>query len=60
MCENKTCTLTLETLLRDPLVHLVMLSDNVSTSDHSELLLRVQESLIARNSVAETRMLAAL
>jgi len=40
-------------LLEDPLVHLVMRSDNVSHSDHSELLFRVQESLIARASMAD-------
>ena len=53
MCAMTTCTLTLSSLLEDPLVHLVMRSDNVSHSDHSELLFRVQESLIARASMAE-------
>ncbi len=53
MCAMTTCTLTLDSLLEDPLVHLVMRSDNVSQSDHSELLFRVQESLMARASMAD-------
>jgi len=44
-------TLTLAGLLEDPLVKLVMRSDNVSDSDHSALLFRVKDALIARASV---------
>jgi hypothetical protein len=40
-------TLTLATMLQDPLIRLVMRSDNVSEEDHSELLYRVKQSLIA-------------
>jgi hypothetical protein len=48
MCTTTISTLTLATLLQDPLIQMVMRSDNVSESDHSELLHRVQDSLIAR------------
>jgi hypothetical protein len=53
MCETAGCTLTLDALLTDPLVHLVMRSDNVSETDHSALLIRVQEALIARTAVMQ-------
>ncbi len=53
MCETTGCTLTLAALLEDPLVRLVMRSDNVSETDHSALLIRVQKSLIARASMME-------
>jgi len=46
-------TLTLAALLEDPLVKLVMRSDNVSDSDHSALLFRVKDVLIARASVTK-------
>jgi hypothetical protein len=36
------------------LVHLVMRSDNVSYSDHSELLFRVLDSLNARALIPDT------
>jgi len=48
MCTTTISTLTLATLLRDPLIQLVMQSDNVSQSDHSALLYRVKDSLVAR------------
>jgi hypothetical protein len=51
MCTTTISTLTLAGLLQDPLIQMVMRSDNVSASDHSELLLRVKESLIARATV---------
>jgi hypothetical protein len=51
MCTTTISTLTLTALLRDPLIQLVMRSDNVSESDHSELLYRVKDSLAARCSV---------
>jgi hypothetical protein len=50
MCTTTDSTLTLAQLLQDPLVHLVMRSDNVSEKDHSALMLRVQECLMARAS----------
>lgn len=41
-------TLTLATLLQDPLVQLVMRSDNVSEQDHKALLFRVKGTLEQR------------
>ncbi len=51
MCTTTNSTLTLAALLRDPLIQLVMRSDNVSESDHSDLLYRVKAALAARSSV---------
>jgi hypothetical protein len=48
MCTTTISTLTLTSMLDDPLIRLVMRSDNVSEEDHSELLFRVKDSLIAR------------
>ncbi len=59
MCTTTISTLTLAGLLQDPLIRMVMRSDNVSESDHSELLHRVQESLIARASKQEPELEAA-
>jgi hypothetical protein len=53
MCSGTISTLTLATLLQDPLIQMVMRSDNVSEKDHSELLHRVKGSLIARLSVQD-------
>jgi len=50
MCNTTEGTLTLAQLLKDPLVRLVMQSDNVSEKDHSALMFRVQECLMARAS----------
>jgi hypothetical protein len=47
-------------LLHDPLIQLVRLSDNVSESDHSELLHRVKDSLIARAALPQPALQAAL
>lgn len=58
MCTTTISTLTLATLLQDPLVQLVMRSDNVSESDHSELLHRVKDSLIARASMRDPTLQA--
>lgn len=51
MCTTTISTLTLASLLRDPLIQLVMRSDNVSEADHSELLHRVQSTLFARDAM---------
>jgi hypothetical protein len=59
MCTTTISTLTLAGLLQDPLIQMVMRSDNVSESDHSELLYRVKESLIARTPLLEPTMQAA-
>ncbi len=52
MCTTTISTLTLATMLQDPLIKLVMRSDNVSEQDHFELLHRVQTSLAARACTA--------
>jgi hypothetical protein len=48
MCAMAEGSLTLATLLHDPLVQLVMRSDNVSERDHTELLFRVKGTLEMR------------
>ncbi len=53
MCTTTVSTLTLAKMLQDPLIQLVMRSDNVSPEDHSELLHRVAESLSSRASMAD-------
>jgi hypothetical protein len=53
MCTATNSTLTLATLLQDPLIQMVMRSDNVSEEDHSQLLHRVKHSLIERLSAEE-------
>jgi hypothetical protein len=53
MCMTTSGTLTLAALLRDPLIQMVMRSDNVSYEDHSALLYRVKDSLIARAAALE-------
>lgn len=50
MCTTTYSTLTLTALLRDPLVQLVMRSDNVSENDHSALLYRVKQTLVSRDN----------
>jgi hypothetical protein len=59
MCTTTISTLTLAGLLRDPLIQMVMRSDNVSEEDHSELLYRVKHSLIARACMQEAAFEAA-
>lgn len=56
MCTTTISTLTLASLLQDPLILMVMRSDNVSVADHSELLHRVKDSLIARSSMKDTTL----
>jgi hypothetical protein len=60
MCTTTISTLTLATLLQDPLIQMVMRSDNVSEQDHSELLHRVKDSLSERSSTQEPAMQVAL
>jgi hypothetical protein len=48
MCTTTISTLTLASLLQDPLVLMVMQSDNVSQEDHSALLHRAKDWLVAR------------
>jgi hypothetical protein len=51
MCPTTFCTLNLAALLKDPLIRLVMSSDNVSEIEHSALMFRVRQALIARASI---------
>ncbi len=60
MCTKTITTLTMASLLQDPLIQLVMRSDNVSESDHSALLHRVKETLIARASLHQPELEAAV
>jgi hypothetical protein len=60
MCTTTISTLTLASLLQDPLIQMVMRSDNVSVEDHSELLNRVKDSLIARSCAEEALLQAAV
>ena len=53
MCTTTVSTLTLANLLQDPLILMMMRSDKVSEQDHSDLLYRVQNSLIQRASLAD-------
>jgi hypothetical protein len=53
MCRETVNTLTLTALLQDPLIQMVMRSDNVSDKEHSELLHRVKNSLIARAALQQ-------
>lgn len=59
MCTTTISTLTLAAMLQDPLIKMVMRSDNVSEEAHSDLLTRVQRSLVARMDVAEANVPAA-
>lgn len=59
MCTTTISTLTLAGLLQDPLIQMVMRSDKVSETDHSELLHRVKNSLIARTIGSEPAELQA-
>jgi hypothetical protein len=60
MCTTTISTLTLAGMLQDPLIQMMMRSDKVSDSEHSELLHRVQNSLIARASVIEPDLQASV
>ncbi len=55
MCTITVSTLTLTSMLDDPLIQMVMRSDNVSERDHSDLLFRVKESLTARDQAMPVR-----
>jgi hypothetical protein len=60
MCTTTITTLTMAGLLQDPLVLMMMQSDNVSQEDHSALLHRVQESLVARSFLQESTLQVAV
>jgi hypothetical protein len=48
MCTTTTSTLTLTSLLHDPLVQLANQRDKVCQRDYASMLYRVQESLASR------------
>jgi predicted YcjX-like family ATPase len=48
MCTTTSGTLTLATMLTDPLILAVMRSDHVSEDDHAALLFRVKDRLAER------------
>ena len=48
MCMTDAGTLTLTGLLQDPLIRMVMRSDGVTEQYFSDLMLRVQDTLLAR------------
>ncbi len=48
MCAMTDSTFTLATLLHDPMVQLMMRSDNVSEKDHTALLVKVKGTLEMR------------
>jgi hypothetical protein len=54
MCTTTFGTLTLATMLSDPLIQAVMRSDGVSERDYAALLSRVKDTLEERKSSAGT------
>ena len=60
MCTTTVSMLTLANMLQDPLIQLMMRSDNVSQEDHSELLHRVAQSLSTREIMQEPARQAAV
>jgi hypothetical protein len=59
MCTTTISTLTLTSLLQDPLVLMVMRSDNVSQEDHSALLYRAKDWVVARAGLEDLAVHAA-
>lgn len=53
MCMSTFDTLTLATMLSDPLIQAMMQSDGVSERDHEALLFRVKDSLDLRGRFPE-------
>ncbi len=50
MCTTTSGTLTLATMLTDPLIRAMMRSDHVSEDDHAALLFRVKDRLAEREA----------
>jgi len=46
MCPGQSCSLTIETLINDPLTRLVMLSDRISAADMIAVWSRAREHVI--------------
>jgi len=55
MCNETTGTLTLNGMLCDPLIRMVMQSDGVTEDDMSALLSRVKATLAARQGQEQAR-----
>jgi len=49
MCMTTSATLTLASMLTDPMIHAMMRSDGVSEHDHAALLFRVRNTLADRD-----------
>jgi hypothetical protein len=54
MCATTFGTLTLASMLTDPLIQAVMRSDGVSERDYATLLFRVKDTLAGREPIVET------
>ena len=52
MCKDEAKTLTFETLLDDPLAHLLMASDGVTPADVKAVLEKAQAAIAAREVAA--------
>ena len=55
MCTTTLGTLTMATMLTDPLIQAVMRSDRVSERDYAALLFRVKDSLAEREQARLAR-----
>lgn len=59
MCTANSGTLTLASMLTDPLIQAVMRSDGVSRHEFSALMYRVKDSLTERDCVRERELVDA-
>jgi hypothetical protein len=59
MCKDEAKTLTFETLLNDPLAHMLMESDGVTQAELKAVLERAQAAIAAREVAARRDRIAA-
>jgi hypothetical protein len=59
MCKDEAKTLTFETLLNDPLAHMLMESDGVTQAELKAVLERAQAAIAAREVAAMRDRIAA-
>lgn len=59
MCKDEAKTLTFETLLSDPLAHMLMASDGVSHAELKAVLEKAQAAIAAREVAAVRERFAA-
>ena len=59
MCKNEAQTLTFETLLSDPLAHMVMASDGVTQAELRAMLEKVGAAIAAREVASMRQRIAA-